>query len=415
MSRLPVIIVGTNCLSGVTTWSEHLRAALADHPRYDVRLLHIGEHGAGEENILVPDVEAAYRVVRSMAPLILLPNYKWELYLAGCEPGVSCLGMCHADSDEQYYRPLSWYEPMISQFIGVSPECSAHIKQRLAFRADDVTTLPYGIPVPRYLHRDYQIDPLRIVYAGRVTQLQKRVMDFVPLFENLQRLEVRFVFDVVGDGDYLEPLRAEIAARFPEACVKFHGRRPFHEMPDVWTSHDIFVQTSDFEGTSISLLEAMAYGVAPVVTAATSGVSGVIHEGENGFIVPVGDMAAMAQAIARLAAEPQRLAAIGAAARDASQEYSLDRYGQKFARVLDRIVQTPKLENLAARYGMFAGCHPMFKQGAIISQLQSRIAYLEQGPIKRLVARLLGRERSRRLRIAGRVPGAIWQQKNKAA
>lgn len=415
MNRLPVVIIGTNCLSGVTTWAEHLRATLADHPRYDVRLLHIGDRGAGEQNILVPDVESAYKAVRDMAPLILLPNYMWDLYLAGFEPGISCLGMCHADSDEQYYRPLSWYEPMISHFVGVSPECSAHIKQRLSFRADDVTTLPYGIPVPRTLHRDYRVDPLRIVYAGRVTQLQKRVMDFVPLVESLRRTGIRFVFNIVGDGDHLEPLQAAIESRVPHGYVRFHGRRPYDEMPDMWAAHDVFVQTSDFEGTSISLLEAMAYGVAPVVTAASSGISGVIHEGETGFIVPVGDMEAMAQAIARLAAVPQRLAAVGAAARVAAQEYSLERYGQKFVRVLDRIAQAPKHVNIYERYGMFAGSHPMLKQGRIIDQLQSRIAYLEQGPIKRLAAKLLGQKRSNQLRIAGRVPGAVWQQKNKAA
>ena len=42
MRKLPIIIAGTNCLSGVTTWSDKLREALANHPRYAVKLLYIG-------------------------------------------------------------------------------------------------------------------------------------------------------------------------------------------------------------------------------------------------------------------------------------------------------------------------------------------------------------------------------------
>src|SRR5262249_5189777 len=162
---------------------------------------------------------------------------------------------------KQYYRPLSWYEPLISQFIGVSPECATNIQNRLPFRASDVATLPYGIPVPRTIRRDYQTNPVRIVYAGRVTQLQKRVMDFVPLVEFLSTLGVRFEFDVVGDGDCLEPLRKSMQAACPGASVRFLGRRGYDEMSGIWTAHDVFVQTSDFEGTSISLLEAMAHGL----------------------------------------------------------------------------------------------------------------------------------------------------------
>ena len=145
MNRLPVVIAGTNCLSGVTTWAKHLRDALEGHPRYDVKLLHIvpePHESVDARDINVSSVEAAQQAIRNLAPLILLPNYMWELYLAGFEPGVSCIGMCHADSDEQYYRPLGWYEPTISQFIAVSPECSERLRERLPCRSEDITTLP---------------------------------------------------------------------------------------------------------------------------------------------------------------------------------------------------------------------------------------------------------------------------------
>jgi glycosyltransferase involved in cell wall biosynthesis len=392
MNRIPVVIAGTNCLSGVTTWAEHLRATLAGHPRYEVKLLQVGEGDAGVSDIVVSSIDEAHRIVRDMAPLIMLPNYLWELYLAGFEPGVACLGMCHADNDEQYYRPLTWYEPMITQFVAVSRECSAHLRERLPFRADDVTTLPYGIPVPHVLTRDYRTNPLRIVYAGRVTQLQKRVWDFVPLVERLIEMGVRFVFDVVGEGDEYEPLRGAMMARFA-GYVRFHARVPYHQMATVWSAHDVFVQTSDFEGTSVSMLEAMAYGVVPTVTAASSGIDGVIHDGENGCVVPVGDMDAMARCIAHVAAGRDRLAALGAAAHQTAQGYALERYAEQFADVLDRVADAYSQVDMQMRYGMFANAHPLLKQRQMIAQLQSKIARLEANPWKRFASRMFAGER----------------------
>ena len=61
--------------------------------------------------------------------------------------------------------------------------------------------------MPPKTSRVDDIDCLRLIYAGRVTQLQKRVWDFVPLVDHLLEAGVRFRFDVYGDGDQFEPLR----------------------------------------------------------------------------------------------------------------------------------------------------------------------------------------------------------------
>ena len=384
MSQLPVVIAGTTCLSGVTTWADQLRAVLADHPRYKLQLLNIGPETDGFD-LCATTVEAAREVVRKLAPVILLPNYFWELFLSGFEPGVFCVGMCHADSDEQYYRPLSWYEPVIAKFIAVSRECTERLTQRIPCRSADITTLPYGIRVPRTLSRSYQNQPLRLIYAGRVTQLQKRVWDFVPLARYLSQANVPFEFDIIGEGDVFVALREEMQDRFPAGHVRCLPRLPHREMPGVWASHDVFLQVSDFEGTSVSMLEAMAHGVVPVVTAASSGISGVIQQGENGFVVPVGDMAAMAEVLARLAADRSLLETAGSAAHQSAQPYSLELYHARFTRFLDEVVQAGQEVDVHKRYGMFGGAHPMFKLRQLAVEQQQEIAHLRRGAIKRLL------------------------------
>ena len=377
--RLPVIIAGTNCLSGVTSWADQLRTALADHPRYDVQTLYIGpdlpkSQGADRQDISVPHVgrSPSSRCAR-LAPAIVIPNYVWSLFLAGFEPDIRCVGMCHADSVDQYYRPLSWYEPTITKYIAVSKECHEYLSGCVPCREEDIVTLPYGVCIPPSLNRNYQIKPLRLIYAGRVTQPQKRVWDFVPLVENLLRAKIPFVFDIVGEGDEFAPLAQIMRSRIPAANVYFHSRVPHREMARKWLDHDIFLQVSDFEGTSVSMLEAMAHGVVPVVTAASSGIAGVIKPQDNGFVVPVGDMSAMANVIAQLAGKHTLLADVGQSAHRTAHEYSMDSYAQKFTQVLDQVAEAEENVDFQKRYGIYSPMHPLLVQQQLIKQQQVEI------------------------------------------
>jgi len=317
-----------------------------------------------------PSIESAIQLVRQHAPAILVPNYVWSLYLAGLEHGIRCVGMCHADSVVEYYRPLSWYEPVVSKFIAVSKECTERLSQCVSNRTDDIETLPYGIHVPPSLERDYQSRPLRLVYAGRVTQPQKRVWDFLPLVENLLKLRVPFTFDIVGEGDEFEPLQQVMQARVPAADVYFHPRVPQSEMARIWSGHDIFVQVSEFEGTSVSMLEAMAQGTVPVVTAASSGITGVISHGENGYVVPVGDMAAMANTMRQLADDASLLPSAGRCAHHTAQAFAMEQYNEKFVRVLDEVADFSKKVDLHKRYGYFSPNHPLFVQRELMRPKQ---------------------------------------------
>ena len=65
------------------------------------------------------------------------------------------------------------------------------------------------------------------------------------------------------------------------------GRVPHDRMPELLTQTDIYVSTSLSDGTSVSLLEAMASGVFPIVTDIPSNREW-INDGENGFLVPAG-------------------------------------------------------------------------------------------------------------------------------
>jgi len=402
MVRIPVILAGLDCLGGVTTWMKQLRASLANHPRFDVRLMHIElplNPPPPDFDLHARSVDHAREIIRSLAPAVVIPNYVWDLYLSACDPGVKCLAICHSDSDEEYYRPLAWFEPLASHIIAVSPECQRGVSHHLPRRAGDVTLLPYGVPVARTLERDYQTQPLRLIYAGRMAQFQKRVWDFLPLVEELTHAGTPFVFDIVGDGNETPGLKAAIEQACPQAPVVFHGRAPREALDGIWPVHDVFIQTSDFEGTSISMLEAMSHGVVPVVTAARSGVAGVIRHGENGFVVPVGDMGAMARVLAELTQSPARLAAAGRAAHETAQHYSLENYCARFVDVLDRVVAAERTIDAVQTDGQLGGLAPLYRQDQTIAALRADNVRLQaelDATLWRTVKRQFDRARSRR-------------------
>jgi hypothetical protein len=118
-------------------------------------------------------------------------------------------------------------------------------------------------------------------------------------------------------------------------------------MPAIWSAHDVFVQLSDYEGTSVSMLEAMAYGNVPVVTR-TSGVKNVVESGENGFVVDIADVGAAADAVSHLAGNRDRLTAMGQRARAGVRRFEMREHAARFVSVLDRVSASPAIREASA-------------------------------------------------------------------
>lgn len=128
---------------------------------------------------------------------------------------------------------------------------------------------------------------------------------------------------LVGGVDPKNPsslTTAEMEAIQAEGVVEWLGARS--DIPAIYATADIAVLPSYREGLPKSLLEAAAAGL-PIVTTDTSGCREVVAEGRNGFLVPVGDARALADALARVIASAALRAQMGAVSRTrAEKEFS---------------------------------------------------------------------------------------------
>jgi glycosyltransferase involved in cell wall biosynthesis len=130
-------------------------------------------------------------------------------------------------------------------------------------------------------------------------------------------------FDLVGDTDPNPsgfPL-SEVEAAVMDGTIRYHG--PVEDVRQLIAAARIYVLPSYREGTSRSVLEAMAMG-RPVITTDAPGCRAPIVPGLNGLLVPVGDTVALAEAMIRLIDNPDEAKSMAEHSRSiAEQRYDI--------------------------------------------------------------------------------------------
>jgi glycosyltransferase involved in cell wall biosynthesis len=156
---------------------------------------------------------------------------------------------------------------------------------------------------------DHRSGPVRLLSVGRLIP-SKRLDRFISLVARLRlRLNCEITGTVVGDGPLREGLLAQAAALgLPSAAIELRGS--LADLAPVYRQADVFVMTSEYEGTPNVLLEAMASGL-PVVATNVGGVPEVVRPGENGFLVNDDDEKGLLAAVERLIQDPQLRSSLG--------------------------------------------------------------------------------------------------------
>ena len=297
---------------------------------------------------------AARQLVRERAiDIVHAHDYKTDLLallLARFEKVVP-LATAHGWTGHSQRERLLYY-PIDKRLLAGFPRViavSGPIRQdllRAGGRPERVVTVLNGID-----HRAFRRDPERRAEArarlgvgpgdrvlGAMGRLepQKRfdlVLEAVAVIAR-GRPEVRLL--IAGEGS----LRAELAAAADRLGVASRCRLLGHCGDVVGFHHalDAFVQSSDYEGTPNVVLEAMAMET-PVVATAVGGTAEVVHEGVHGLLVPPRDVQALAAAIERTLADPEKTAErVRAARARVETELSFETRMQKVEAVYEELM-----------------------------------------------------------------------------
>ncbi len=320
-------------VTGVTTWALRLAGALAARGRPVGVLVHGGLADHEEFDCDVPEGVRLFRAEGlpeigstegDLSPFV--PHYRDAAQTLAREAGRPCVivptrhgdcfGVCAQLTREipENVRLVAWqhldsayenavvgrYEPAAAKLAGVSAHIANLLTRRFPARLADTIAIPNGVDAPDEPPQRKPIEgrPLRLIYTGRLEHEQKRVLALVELSRALDRRGIAHRLVMVGDGPALS--RLESLAEQTDSIRVVPGVAP-SGIACRLDQADIFVLASRREGMSVSLLEAMARGCAPVITRTESGAGQVVTPGVTGELIDFDettDDAALASALA---------------------------------------------------------------------------------------------------------------------
>lgn len=220
----------------------------------------------------------------------------------------------HGRLEAMYHKwETRWLYGSAHAVVGVSPGVADSIVEELAvdparvkmiFNCVDVENVRAAASTPpehEFVARFLKLPRPIVMGVGRLIQ-QKAFIDLIRAFAQLPE-GLRGSLAILGEGPLESELRAEAQKLGVGENVHFPGF-----MPEPWwflCESDLFVLSSHWEGFALVVIEALACGTPVVTTDCPYGPRNFITDGENGRLVPPGDILALADAMQDVLSEPQ--------------------------------------------------------------------------------------------------------------
>jgi glycosyltransferase involved in cell wall biosynthesis len=228
----------------------------------------------------------------------------------------------------------------VNHLVALTEIHRRNLIERLPVHESNLVVIPNAVDLRRFhpskrnedLRREFLRAPDELL-IGVVSRIDKGkgLLEVVEAAEALhgQGIPFRLIIagrETIGEEGMHQVLLDEIQKRGLSERVFLIGHRPGIE--SVMASLDLLLMPSPGETFGRVLIEAMASGT-PVIATAAGGVPDIIHDGEDGLLVPARDAARLAESVVRCARDPQlrrRLSAGGlAAAHGRYDQRKLDR------------------------------------------------------------------------------------------
>jgi glycosyltransferase involved in cell wall biosynthesis len=236
-------------------------------------------------------------------------------------------------SERTLYENLERWCAPLSDALVVVADRNRELGLRLGIgRPEQYRVIRSGIELAAYRRNEAEGRAIRTEFAipndayvfGTVGRLsdQKAPHDALEAFVRVapELPDAWFVF--VGDGPHREDLVARAAAAGVAQRVRFAGLR--RDVRAFLSAYDAFVLSSRWEGLPRVVLQAMAAGL-PVVATAVDGTPEAIDEGESGYLVAAGDVAALADRMLRIGRDRDAARHMGTVGLSRVGEFSAER------------------------------------------------------------------------------------------
>jgi len=238
----------------------------------------------------------------------------------------------------------AWCNRQVDMIVAVSEDVRKVLLEIEKMPPDRVVTIVNGIDICKYAAARMGRDELRAEMGlppgekvmGIVARLspEKDHDNLLQAFAQVWRADGNITLLIVGDGklrDHLESLARQLGV---SDKTRFLGSRS--DVARLLGVFDVFVLSSITEGTSLTILEAMAAGL-PVVATDVGGNSALVADGETGFLVSPRNPDALAWAILKVLSDPGLAQAMGEAGqRRAEAEFGREAMARRYEAVYEK-------------------------------------------------------------------------------
>lgn len=182
-------------------------------------------------------------------------------------------------------------------------------------------------------------ETVRLIFVGRLVA-SKSPEVLIDAISRVSEMDTPpFVLELVGDGAARSMMEQLIIERNLSRCVTFAGWVGQPDLINHYRRADMFVTSTAWEGMPNTVLEAMACGL-PVVGTAAPGMDQLVTDNKNGYLVSVGDTAALADRIYRLLDNAYERNRMGRESRKiAERQFSWSFIAEQYVDVYQRIIK----------------------------------------------------------------------------
>jgi glycosyltransferase involved in cell wall biosynthesis len=187
-------------------------------------------------------------------------------------------------------------------------------------------------------------DPWRIGYVGRLDE-DKRARDLIGFCDELDRRDLRYRLRIAGSGVHEHEIRSALAPHVVDGRVVFHGALRRDEiLASIYPQLDCIVSFSASEGFPLVPIEAMSFGVVPVLSRYRGCIAeGMTRSGETALLFDVGNVGDAADEVVTLARDAVLAGRLSAAGQREARGRTIETMALRWREALDAAVTLPPM------------------------------------------------------------------------
>lgn len=329
VQKMRICFIALGTFSHIGPYLDHFKEAghdvhfisLSPGPERAVPIHNVGlgkKYSASEGKWKYPiSMIRARRLIKKLKPDIVHAHYVTSAGLTAMVCGFHPTIVTVHGSDLTTKIKSKIWRPLLKRVFEFSDSINTVSKElqdmvlSLGISPEKVETFTLGIDTDKFAFvqgRDIsRSGVLKLICTRRL----EPVFDHNTIIQALALLKkngLKFQMTIAGDGSLLDELKKQVKDAGLDGNVDFLGRVSNDDLPELLGRHDVYLSASLWDGASLSLLEAMATGLFPVVSNIKANLAW-LNNGVDGFLHKVGDAEDLAKKIMQLLDQPRLLTA----------------------------------------------------------------------------------------------------------